>query len=221
MNDIVAIYKEKGPTSHDIIYRLRKITGVKRIGHAGTLDPLAEGVLIVGVGRDATKKLGIEVQKEKEYLTTIMLGVTSSTDDEEGEKTSIAVKSIPTQKEVEEAVKSFVGKIKQVPPIFSAVKVQGKEAYKFARKGRTVELEAREVEIKKIEIIDYQWPLLTIKVVSGPGVYIRALGKDIGKKLGVGGGYLKYLKRTRVGEYSCDHALTLGQFEKLYLKINV
>ncbi|MFA6272016.1 MAG: tRNA pseudouridine(55) synthase TruB [Patescibacteria group bacterium] len=221
MNDIVAIYKEKGPTSHDIIYKLRKITGIKRIGHAGTLDPLAEGVLIVGIGRDATKKLGTEVQKEKEYITTIMLGVASSTDDEEGEKTSLAVKSIPTHAEVEEAIKSFVGKIKQTPPIYSAVKVHGKEAYKFARKGKPVELEARDVEIKMIDIVHYEWPLLTIKAVTGPGVYIRSLGKNIGEKLGVGSGYLKYLKRTRVGEYSCNNALTLAQFEKSYIKTNV
>ncbi|MFA6391901.1 MAG: tRNA pseudouridine(55) synthase TruB [Patescibacteria group bacterium] len=221
MNGIFAIYKEKGPTSHDVVYRLRKITGEKRIGHAGTLDPLAEGVLVVGIGREATKKLSTEVQKEKEYITTIMLGVTSTTDDAEGEKTSIAVKSIPTHAEVKEAIKLFVGKIKQIPPIYSAVKVNGKEAYKFARKGKPVELEARDVEIKKIDIVHYDWPMLTIKAITGPGVYIRSLGKNIGEKLGVGGGYLKYLKRSRVGEYSCNNALTLDQFEKLYGKTNV
>jgi tRNA pseudouridine55 synthase len=118
-------------------------------------------------------------------------------------------------------VKSFEGIIKQVPPVFSAIKVCGKEAYKSARKGKPVELEARQVEIKKIDIVHYDWPLLTINAVTGPGVYIRSLGRDIGERLGVGGGYLTYLKRSRVGEYSCNNAVTLDQFQKLFAEENV
>lgn len=220
MNEILAIIKEKGPTSHDVIYRLRKITGIKKIGHAGTLDPLAEGVLVVGIGREATKQLGNEVKKEKEYFGIVKLGVTSATDDEEGDKEIKKVKSIPTQKQVEKVIQSFEGNIKQIPPIFSAVKVKGKEAYKMARKGKAVELGPRDVEIKKIEIINYQWPLLTISIITGSGVYVRSLARDIGEKLGVGG-YLKQLKRTRVGEFSENDALTLAQFEKSYVKNNV
>lgn len=220
MNKIIGIYKEKGPTSHDVIDRLRRITGIKKIGHAGTLDPLAEGVLVVGIGREATKQLGKEVKKEKEYSATIKMGGTSTTDDEEGDKTVKKVKSIPTKKQIQDATKLFEGNIKQIPPIFSAVKVGGKEAYKMARKGKVVELGPRDVEIKKVELIDYRWPLLTIKVITGPGVYIRSLARDIGEKLGVGG-YLKQLKRTRVGEFSESNALTLVQFEKQYRKENV
>jgi tRNA pseudouridine55 synthase len=215
MNKIIGIYKEKGPTSHDVIHKLRKITGIKKIGHAGTLDPLAEGVLVVGIGREATKKLSIEVKKEKEYSAIIKLGMTSTTDDEEGGKKIFELSSIPTQRQVEDATEQYIGNIKQIPPIYSAVKVQGKEAYKMARKGKVVELGPRDVEIRNIVIIDYQWPLLTINVTTGSGVYIRALARDIGEKLGVGG-YLKQLKRTRVGEFSEDDALTLAQFEKQY-----
>ncbi|MBU1074718.1 tRNA pseudouridine(55) synthase TruB [Patescibacteria group bacterium] len=220
MNKIIGIYKEKGPTSHDVIDRLRKITDIKKIGHAGTLDPLAEGVLVVGIGREATKQLGNEVKKEKKYSAIVELGMTSTTDDGEGDKTVKKVKSIPTKKQIQDTTKLFEGNIKQIPPIFSAVKVGGKEAYKIARKGKVVELGPRDVEIKKVELIDYRWPLLTIKVTTGPGVYIRSLARDIGEKLGVGG-YLKQLKRTRVGEFSESNALTLAQFKKQYRKENV
>lgn len=208
MKGIFAVYKPKGPTSHDVINRLRRETGVKKIGHAGTLDPLASGVLVVGVGREATKRLGTIVKKEKEYLAKIRLGMTSTTDDEEGEKKESAVVAGLTNakrllKEVEEAVAKFQGEILQTPPIYSAIKIKGQPAYKMARKGQTPKLKTRKVLIKEIEILKYKWPYLKLRVVTGPGVYIRALARDIGKELKVGG-YLVELERIRVGNFTLD-----------------
>lgn len=206
MKGILAVYKPKGPTSHDVIDQLRRRTGVKKIGHAGTLDPLASGVLVVGIGREATKKLGEVVKKEKEYIAKIKLGETSTTDDEEGEKKKIQISKKPNYKKVEEAVSKFEGEILQTPPIYSAVKVKGTEAYKLARKGQIPKLEPRRVEIKEIEILKYEWPYLKLRVVTGPGVYIRALARDIGQALKTGG-YLADLERTRVGDFTLDQTL--------------
>ena len=155
MQGIFGIYKPKGPTSNDIVQNIKRIVGGDKVGHAGTLDPLAEGVLVVGVGREATKKLGIEVKKEKEYLAKIKLGETSETDDEEGGKTFVSDRK-PDISEIKEAIKKFIGNIKQIPPIYSAIKVSGKEAYKFARKGEKPVLLERAAEIKEIEILEYE-----------------------------------------------------------------
>lgn len=207
LHGIVAVYKPKGPTSHDIVNAVRRITGEKRVGHAGTLDPLASGILVVGIGREATKKLTLVVNKEKEYVVTIKLGVTSTTGDEKGDKTSIKglVVSI---KEIQNVLTKYIGVISQVPPAYSAVKVDGKEAYKYARKGQEVELKPRNVLIKEIEVMAYSWPLLRLRVVTGPGVYIRALARDIGKSLGTGA-YVSSLERTRVGEYTKETAVSI------------
>lgn len=213
----MAIYKPKGPTSNDIVQDVKRITGGEKVGHAGTLDPLAEGVLVIGIGREGTKNLGIEVKKEKEYLAKIKLGETSTTDDEEGEKEKTEINREPSRIEIDNAVKKFIGKIKQVPPIYSAIKVGGKEAYKFARQGEKPVLLERDAEIKEIEILDYKWPYLELRVVTGPGVYIRALARDIGKELKAGG-YLAGLKRTRVGDFTADKALSLEEFKKEYSK---
>ncbi|MBU1472344.1 tRNA pseudouridine(55) synthase TruB [Patescibacteria group bacterium] len=205
LQGIVAVYKPKGPTSHDIVNVVRRITGEKRVGHAGTLDPLASGVLVVGIGREATKKLSLIVGKEKEYIATIKLGATSTTDDEEGEKRNVECR-MSNVETIQRKIKQFSGVISQVPPVYSAVKVDGKEAYKYARKGKEVELKPRKVLIKEIEIIEYSWPLLRLRVVTGPGVYIRALARDIGGALGVGG-YLASLERTRVGDFTIHDAI--------------
>ena len=218
MKGIFAIYKPKGPTSNDIVQNIKRIAGGEKVGHAGTLDPLAEGVLVVGVGREATKKLGIEVKKEKEYLAKIKLGETSTTDDEEGDKTPVSDRKSDIS-EIKEAIKKFIGKIKQIPPIYSAIKVSGKEAYKFARKGEKPVLLEREAEIKEIEVLEYEWPYLELRAVTGPGVYIRALARDIGKELGTGA-YLAALKRTRVGDFTADEALSLDDFKKLWSNSN-
>lgn len=205
MNKILAVYKPKGPTSHDLIDRIRQITGEKRVGHAGTLDPLASGVLVVGIGRQSTKKLGAVVKKEKEYIAIVKLGAISTTDDQEGEKQIVAIKKPPTKQHIQTILKNFKGDIKQTPPKYSAVKVKGQRAYKLARAGKEFTLKPKRVEIKEIKLIEYQWPRLKLKIITGPGVYIRSLARDIGEKLKTGG-YLKELERTRVGDFTKEKA---------------
>jgi len=211
-----AVWKPKGPTSYDIIRELKKVLpkGVK-IGHAGTLDPLASGVLVIGVGREATKDLSEAVGAEKEYIAKIRFGESSTTDDEEGEKKIFKLEIFPRIKQIEEILLQFTGKIIQMPPAFSALKVNGKTAYSLARKGRKVNLKPREVWIKKIEILSYGWPYLILRVTTGPGVYIRALARDLGELL-AGGGYLADLERTQVGSFDKKTTLTVeGAAEKL------
>lgn len=205
---IFAVYKPKGPTSHDIVAEIRKRTGEKTVGHAGTLDPLASGVLVVGVGRDATKKLHEVVRAEKEYIADIKLGEESTTDDAEGAKTEVQVITEPNKEEVKGALKHFVGEIMQTPPQYSALKVGGRPAYKFARKGKVAPLLPRKVFVKEIELLEYAWPHLKIRVVTGPGVYIRALARDLGRALKVGG-YLSDLERTRVGDFKKEDAIII------------
>lgn len=207
---IFGIYKPKGITSYDVIRELKAITGEKVIGHAGTLDPLAEGVLVVGIGKTATKELKHAVAQEKEYEAEIYLGRESTTDDEEGEKTDWTIQKVPSLQDIEEALSSFKGIISQTPPIYSAIKVKGKEAYKYARRGEHVALQPRNVFIKDVVCVKYVWPILSIRVITGPGVYIRSLARDIGEKLKVGG-YLRSLVRTRIGNYTIEHSFPLSQ----------
>lgn len=208
MEGIFAVNKPVGITSHDVIYRLRKQTGVKRIGHAGTLDPLASGVLVVAVGREFTKQLDKIVKSEKEYIAEIFLGENSTTDDMEGEKTEVNKRLEPSLDEIKKEIQTFAGNIMQTPPIYSAIKVNGQTAYKAARRGKEIKLEPREVTIKKIEVLNYEYPVIKLKIICGKGVYIRSIAKDLGKKLGTGA-YLKSLVRTRVGEFKIEDAVRL------------
>ncbi|MFA5318095.1 MAG: tRNA pseudouridine(55) synthase TruB [Patescibacteria group bacterium] len=205
MNNLFAVYKPKGPSSNQMLNKIRKLSGTRKVGHAGTLDPLASGVLVVGIGREATKKLRYIMEEEKEYIGTVKLGETSETDDEEGIKSKVESHKVESHK-IKKVIEKFQGKIMQVPPVYSAVKVKGKEAYKRARKGENVEMAPREVEIKEIEILEYKWPYLKIKVVCGSGTYIRSLARDIGERLGVGG-YLADLERIRVGDFNKKDAV--------------
>lgn len=207
------VYKPVGPSSLKIVENIKKITGIKKVGHGGTLDPLASGVLVIGLTRKGTKKLQDISQQEKEYMGTIKLGEKSTTDDSEGEKTKIEVKHQPREEKIKQILKQFEGEIKQAPPRFSAVKVKGKRAYQLARKGKEVNLEPRQVEIKQINLIEYDYPLLKIKIVCGKGVYIRSLARDIGDKLETGG-YLYELERTRVGNFRLEEALTLDDLKQ-------
>ena len=213
--NIFTIYKPQGPSSFTLISKIKKATGEPRVGHAGTLDPLAEGVLVVGLGRAATKKLNEIVKKEKEYLADIRLGSFSETDDEEGQK----VKSLKVHKvhkvEVENVLKKFIGIINQIPPAYSAIKIKGRRSYELARAGQVVELKSRPVEIKNIKIIKYKYPNLKIKVITGPGVYIRSLARDIGQALGIGA-YLAGLKRTRVGQFKTGDAVSIDKLAEKY-----
>lgn len=209
---MIAINKPSGMTSHDVVAKIRKISGIKKVGHAGTLDPLAEGVLVVGIGREATKKLGKIVEKEKEYIANVRLGMDSSTDDEEGEKKKYNVARKPTMQDIKKVIDQFIGEVQQLPPRYSAVKIRGKRAYKRARRGEQFPLPPRSVEIKNISIMKFNWPHLKLKVTTGPGVYIRSLARDIGQSLGTGG-YLAGLKRTRVGIFVIGKSHTIENMQ--------
>ena len=200
---IIAVYKPPGMTSHDVIDEIRRRTGIKKVGHAGTLDPFARGVLVVGIGREATRQLGKLVKLEKEYLAKMKLGWNSTTDDVEGEKEEINVSRIPSREEIESVLATFQGEITQVPPRYSAIKISGQAAYRRVRKGEEVEMPERSVVIKELEILDFQWPYLTIRTVTSSGTYIRVLARDIGAKLNTGA-YLEELERTRVGAYAAE-----------------
>lgn len=205
---IVAINKPRGPSSNHAVIRVKKTSRIKRVGHAGTLDPLASGVLVVGVGRAATKLLwGADLQ-EKEYVADVHFGMTSTTGDEAGEKTVVEIREIPSEEALRAALAKFVGKISQTPPIFSALKIAGKPAYKLARKGVEVELKPRIVEILSIDLLSYAWPTAQVRVVCKSGVYIRSLVQDVGADLGVGA-YMANLVRTRVGKYKIEDAIHL------------
>jgi len=205
---IFAVYKEEGMTSHDVVDAVRRLTGQKRVGHAGTLDPCAKGVLVVGVGRPATKRLGSVAGTEKEYVTRVKLGWQSSTDDREGDKEAVVVAEAPSEDQVRQALAQFEGVIAQRPPAFSAIKVAGRAAYKFARANKQIDLAARQVEAKRIELLGYNWPYVEVRLVTGPGFYVRSLARDLGERLGTGG-YVVELERTRVGNYTADRAIRL------------
>lgn len=211
---IIGVIKPKGPTSNRVLTQIKKISGIKKIGHAGTLDPLASGVLVVAISRQSTKKIAEEVKKEKEYIADVTLGMESTTDDEQGEKNIWEVETPPTKDEVELALKKFIGDITQLPPIYSAIKVNGKEAYKYAHKGETVEMTPRPAFIKEIELLEYSYPHLKIRVVTGKGVYIRTLSKDIGIALKTGA-YMSDLVRTRVGEFTLENSYKIEDLAKL------
>ena len=205
---IFLINKPLNITSMDVIRYLRKITGIKKIGHAGTLDPLAKGLLIVALGK-GTKLINNFMGLPKKYKTTIDLRSFSKTDDMEGEKTNVEIKKIPTIEDIVKIIKiKFTGDIEQTPPIYSAIKVKGKRAYDLARQGKDVKLRPRTVHIYKIKILKYQWPFLTLKIKCSKGTYIRSLGRDIGIALGVGG-FLTKLKRLSIGKFKLEKATNL------------
>lgn len=178
-----------------------------KVGHGGTLDPLATGVLVVLIGK-ATKRCDEIMAGVKGYRTTVDLSVVSTTDDLEGEKTEITPSAIPDRDAIEEVCARWVGDVRQTPPVYSAIKVNGKRAYALARRGEEVVLQARTVRIDSIEVVSYDWPMLELDVVCGKGTYIRSLGKDIGAELGAGG-MLTALRRTRVGVFTLDDAVRL------------
>ena len=205
---IFAVYKPKGVSSYALINQIKKQTGQEKVGHAGTLDPLASGVLVVAVGREFTRNLKKIVEAEKEYLAEIKLGAVSQTDDAEGPIVQSAFTNQPTLIEIKTTLKKFSGQIWQTKPRYSAIKLGGKRAYDLARQGKKFNLGQRQVEIKSLELLSYQWPDLKIKITTGPGFYVRALARDLGEELKTGG-YLYGLERIRVGQFGQDQALVL------------
>ncbi|MBE1591237.1 tRNA pseudouridine(55) synthase TruB [Nonomuraea angiospora] len=200
-------------TSHDVVAKMRRIAGTRRVGHAGTLDPMATGVLVVGVEK-ATRLLGHLTLTEKVYEATIRLGVSTNTDDAEGEVTATAPASGVTAAEIHKGVAALTGEIMQVPPQVSAIKVNGQRAYKMARAGEEVELRARPVTVRSFEVLDIRAHDDVVDVdavvTCSSGTYIRALARDLGAALGVGG-HLTALRRTRVGPYGLSLARTMDQ----------
>jgi tRNA pseudouridine55 synthase len=221
MDGIIVINKEKGCTSHDIVYKVKKMFNTK-VGHTGTLDPNATGVLPILLGK-GTKISKYLIEHDKEYEVVLQLGVKTTTADEEGEiiEEKEVLKESLEQLEIERILKSFIGKIKQMPPKYSAIKVNGRKLYEYARKGQEVEIKPREVEIYNIEITNIQKEKKQIefKVSCSKGTYIRTLCEDIAEKMRTVG-YMKELKRTKVGDFNIEQAITLGQLqEKENIKI--
>lgn len=195
---IIPIDKPSGKTSFSLVHALRKITRIKKIGHAGTLDPLASGVMILLVGRDFTRKADSFLNQDKEYQATLHLGIETTTYDAEGEITHQNT-TIPTLAQVEEVVKSFQGTIQQIPPMHSAKKVGGKKLYELARKG--IEIERKPVTITlTTQLLAYTYPHLTLNILCTKGTYIRSIAHDMGKLLHCGA-HLQKLIRTRCGPY--------------------
>ena len=214
MNGIIIINKPLGKTSHDMVSFMRRITKIKKIGHTGTLDPMAEGVLPICIG-NATKTADMLTAQDKSYIAQLVLGMTTDTLDSEGEILSECEVNC-TREEITDAIMSFVGEIEQIPPMYSAIKQNGKKLYELARKGVEVERKPRSVTIKKIEILDMDMEnkTVTISVDCSKGTYIRTLCEDIGTKLKVGA-YMNKLLRTKTGRFNISQAKTVKEIEKM------
>lgn len=210
MNGIINIYKEKGFTSFDVVAKMRGILKIKKIGHTGTLDPDAMGVLPVCIG-NGTKLVELLADHDKEYIAELLLGVSTDTQDMTGTVLKEAAVNV-SEAEVKAVVENFVGDSMQIPPMYSALKVNGKKLYELARAGQEVERKARPVTFHEIEILSMDLPIVKMRVVCSKGTYIRTLCNDIGEKLGCFGA-MKSLLRTRVGNFGIEEAITLSQLE--------
>lgn len=211
LNGILNLDKPAGLTSHDVVSRVRRLSEMRRVGHAGTLDPLATGVLVVALGR-ATRLLEYVVGQPKTYEAVVRLGQTSTTYDAEGELSPPAPLLELSSAALEEALDPFRGPISQVPPMHSALKRGGQRLYELARQGVTVEREPRPVTIYDLQLLDWRPPDLSLRVQCSAGAYIRSLAHDLGQALGVGG-YLAALRRTAVGSFTLAHATALDTLD--------
>ena len=213
MQGLLLVDKPKTWTSFDVVNYVRKMVAAHegkkpkncKVGHTGTLDPLATGLLVLLVGKEYTRRAGELTKLDKTYEVTMKLGATSTTGDEEGEK-KVVSDTIPTLKAVQEALKAFKGEIMQVPPAFSAMKIDGKRAYDLARQGKEVKLEARPVTIYSIELTNYDYPFVHFTADVSSGTYVRSLVEDVGNLLTTGA-YMSDLRRTRIGNFYLDDAV--------------
>ena len=210
-NGFLIVNKERGFTSFDVCAKLRGILKTRKIGHTGTLDPDATGVLLVCVG-NATKAVDILPSEDKEYRAVVHFGITTDTEDISGQVLTTC-DDIVSEDAVREAILSFTGDIKQIPPMYSAIKVDGKKLYELAREGKVIERKARDVTIHDIRIESIDYPFATILVKCSKGTYIRTLCKDIGEKLNVGA-CMESLVRTSAGGFNISEALTLSEIEE-------
>ncbi len=209
MFGILNICKPQGITSRQVVDRIYRIVNPLRAGHAGTLDPLATGVLLVPVGR-ATRLIEFLHQQSKAYRGTFLLGQESDTEDIEGEVRSLADAPVPTRASLAEAAARLTGRIQQRPPAFSAIKVEGRRAYQLARTGKAVELPARTVEIHRCEVVRYEYPEMVLEVECGSGTYIRSLGRDLAAAVGTVA-VMSALTRVRVGQCTLENSSTLRE----------
>jgi tRNA pseudouridine55 synthase len=215
ISGILNIDKPAGMTSHDVVDRVRRLSGQRRVGHAGTLDPSATGVLVVCLGQ-ATRVAEYLMASDKAYRAQIRLGVSTDTHDAEGEVTDTAEVDVG-EEEARKALALFVGSIQQVPPMYSALKREGVPLYKLARQGITVEREPRLVEIHDIQLLNWTPPLLTIQVKCSPGTYVRALARDLGQKLNCGA-HLQDLTRLASGHFTLEKAVRLDELERAFAR---
>jgi tRNA pseudouridine55 synthase len=202
-------------TSFDVVRKIRNLIRVKKVGHAGTLDPLATGLLIICTGK-FTKRINEYMAREKEYTGAFTLGATTPTYDLESKPENFKSVENISESQVQNAAKRFVGELMQVPPAHSAIKLEGKRVYALARKGKEVKLEPRKVFIEEFEIVKIELPVVHFRVVCSTGTYIRSLGNDFGDALGCGA-YLSNLCRVRIGEFKLNDAQTMEDFEKEHL----
>ncbi|MDP6447449.1 MAG: tRNA pseudouridine(55) synthase TruB [Pirellulaceae bacterium] len=211
MFGILNVYKPRGLSSRAVVNRIQRIVRPAKVGHAGTLDPLAEGVLVVCVGA-ATRLVSYMQETRKEYRGQFQLGVRSNTEDIEGTVEPVANAREPSSGELSAAARAFVGEIQQRPPAFSALKVRGRRAYDLARRGEIVDLEPRQVSVHRCELVNYSPPHFTLEVECGSGTYIRSLGRDIGEAVG-SGAVMTGLIRTAVGSCRVERAIPLDDIE--------
>ncbi len=206
-------------TSFDVVRKIRNLIRIKKVGHAGTLDPLATGLLIVCTGK-FTKRINEYMAQEKEYTGSFTLGATTPTYDLESEPVNIKDTSLITKEEIVNATKQFTGEIMQVPPAHSAIKIDGKRVYELARQGKEVIIEPRKIVIKEFEITKIEMPVVFFRVVCTTGTYIRSLANDFGEALGCGG-YLSTLCRTRIGDSKLEDAKSMTEWENEIKKIRM
>ena len=210
---VLLIDKPLGWTSFDVVKKIRILTRVSKVGHAGTLDPLATGLLIVCTGT-FTKRINEFMAMEKEYTGSFTLGATTATYDLESEPLNFKNYDHLSEDQIHAASRQFIGEIFQVPPAHSAIKMEGKPAYKLARKGKEVKLEPRKIFIKEFQISQVKLPIVHFRVVCSTGTYIRSLASDFGDALGCGA-YLSSLRRTRIGNFHVEDAMQIEEFQKL------
>ena len=215
---ILNIYKPQGLTSFGVIKSIRKASEIKKVGHAGSLDPFATGVLLVCLGND-TKKISEFMELKKEYEGVIEFGIITDTYDIDGKIIEMKPVKGYSIDFLEGILSEFIGTIDQVPPMYSAIKYFGKPLYKIARANKKIEIKARKVNIYSIKVLNYVNPFLTLRIVCSKGTYIRSLAYDIGKILGCGA-YLKSLTRTKIGDYSIYNSLFLGDVERYFKNQN-
>ena len=223
MDGLLLVNKPKGYSSFDVIRKIRSLikkeTGQKaKIGHAGTLDPLAEGLMILLFGKSC-KQADKFLKLNKTYEAELTLGATTTTADLEGEISKVSA-NVPSRNDLRKAISKFVGEIKQTPPAYSAIKIGGERAYKLARKGKKVELPQRIVNVYDLKIEEYKYPILKISTFVSSGTYIRSLAQDIGKQLGTGA-YLSFLKRKTIGRYNSEDAIGIENISVDKIKENL